>query len=192
VVFCPGPNYALNDTFLRERVHSVIAEQNIEVVVETGLNDGQSTLEFCRMAPFVFGVDNDPRCVETTCQRLVGAGVSNYELLTGHSPDMLRALLPRLPDKTLYMLDAHWECVSPIFDEIQAVRKNTGVLLFHDIRVPGKDFGYDGVLLKTGEIKDLEYELIQADLTAWSPNHRVEFMQEANGCYRGAAFVYPS
>ena len=193
--FKPGPNYALNDSFLRARLCGTIARRGVRLVVETGLNDGQSTVEFSRMAPKVIGVDWDPECINETARKMQAAGRENYELLCMSSPDAIRTIVANyfggFPH-TLFFLDAHWDGPSPVLREIREIPKGKGIIVFHDIKVPGKDFGYDKVELTDGTEVDLDYNFLQDELTAWSPTHRVEYMQQSDGCYRGAAIVYPS
>ncbi len=193
MTFKPGSNYALNDTFLRARLQEVINERGIQLVVETGLNDGQSTVEFSRMAPKVIGIDWDQACIDETHHKMMVAGRMNFELILGNSPDALRSIAGRWwTADAMFFLDAHWDGPSPILEEIREIPRNFGILVFHDIKVPGRDFGYDKVELVDGTEVDLEYDFLQKDLMDWSPMHRLEYMQQANGCYRGACIVYPS
>jgi hypothetical protein len=187
----PGPNYALDDYNLRDRLKEIIAENAIDTVVETGLNDGQSTLSFCRIAPHVIGIDHDAQCIEVTRKRLVDAGVNNYELLWGHSPDKLREIMPRLPANTLYFIDAHWDGECPTLDEIRAIRRRSGILVFHDFQVPGHDFGWDHMLVG-GVYHEMNEAFIRPDLLQWSGTYRIEYAKAVSGSKRGFCFVYPS
>lgn len=190
-----GPNHALDDVFLLERLKQVIAERNIQYVVETGLAAGYSTLKFCQMGLHVIGIDIDPAAIEATLATLEQSGVTNFQLHTSNSAELLPFIIPPQPDKTLFFLDAHnggggvgyW----PLPDEINAIPRSQGVLVFHDIKVPGKDFGYD-FYFHDGRAQEFEYALVKDVLTAWSPNHRVEYMDQASGSYRGVVIVYPS
>jgi predicted O-methyltransferase YrrM len=191
--------YALDDHFLRDRIREVIAERGISVVVETGIAFGGSALEFCRMAPLYIGIDADPARILQTRATLDQGGIDKtmHELFQGNSPDMLRLAMPDLPvDKTLFFLDAHnWPDDSywPLPDEVRAIPKGQGVLVFHDFHVPGKNFGVDTYKVN-GVMRAFDYDLVKPVLDEWSPTHRVEYMQEAdpNSSYRGAAFIYPS
>lgn len=188
-----GPNHALDDTHLRNRLQQVIAERQIEYVVETGIAAGYSTLKFCQMGVHVIGIDNDPDAIQATSDTLVNGGATEFQLHIGNSADLLPIVMPPA-DKTLFFLDAHnggggvgyW----PLPDEIRAIPKGQGVLVFHDIKVPGKDFGYDHYF-HNGQAHEFEYALIKDVLTEWSPTHRIEYMDQASGSYRGAAIVYP-
>lgn len=189
--------HALDDHFLLERMRQVVAERGIEVIVETGIAEGNSALKFCSLAPRYYGIDIDPMRVEQTRQTLTQGGATNdWEILLGNSPDVLRLLVPSLTaDKTLFFLDAHnfpgntrW----PLPDEVRALPRGQGVMCFHDFHVPGRDFGVDGYTLEDGRHLPFDYDLVRDVLTEWSPTHRLEYMTQASGSYRGAAFVYPS
>lgn len=188
----PGPNYALDDVFLCDKLKKVIDDLGIELVVETGLNDGQSTLAFARMAPRVIGIDIDPSCVACTQGRLIVAEMKNFEILTGNSPDVLRSIMGRIPsEKTMFFLDAHWDDPTPLLEEIRTIPAGHGVIVFHDFLCPGTDFGWDHVLINGVHIP-MDYDLVRADLTRWSNTHRLEYATQVSASKRGSAIVFPS
>lgn len=182
--------YALDDVFLKGRLAQIIKERGIKEVVETGLNEGNSTVEFCRIAPHVTGIDIDPICTESALSKLEVAGLGNCIIITGDSRDVLAEIVPMLPDETLFFLDAHWGEPWPLPGEIRALKKGKGVIVVHDIKVPGTDLGFDGVMFE-GQVHDFTYELIKPFLDKWSPTHTIEYMKVGSGSYRGAAIFYP-
>ena len=156
--------------------------------METGTNEGKSTVEFCRMVLGVIGIDNNRTCLNETGRRLVESGRTNWLLLAGNSPDVLKEIEPSLPDETLYFLDAHWQSYWPILDEIRAIRRGSGVIVMHDFRVPlHPEWGCDSY---NGH--DLDYDYVKDALSEWSPSHRCEYNEEVEGSKRGVAFVFPS
>ena len=191
--YWPGPNYALDDFNLHDRLQEIITERVIDTVVETGLNDGQSTLAFAKMAPNVVGIDHDAKCIEVTRTRLNAAGISNFNLLLGHSPDMLKGIMGLLPVNTLFFIDAHWDGECPTLDEIRAITPGKGVLVFHDFQVPGKEneFGWDHMIVN-GVYHEMNENFIRADLLKWSPTYRIEYAKAVSGSKRGFCFVYPT
>ena len=197
--YWPGPNYALDDFNLRDRLVEIIKEHGIQVVVETGLNDGQSTLAFCRMDTkygdkiSVIGIDHDPQCIEVTKRRLRTDGVLNYTLYLRHSPDCLKELMEYLPDETLFFIDAHWDGECPTLDEIRAITPGKGILVFHDFQVPGHehDFGWDHMIVN-GVYYEMNEAFIRPALFEWSPTYRIEYAKAVSGSKRGFCFVYPS
>jgi predicted O-methyltransferase YrrM len=192
MAYLPGPNYALDDFNLRGRLREIITEYKIDAVVETGLNDGQSTLAFCQMAPFVIGVDHDPQCIEVTRQRIRTAGLSNFRLELGHSPDVLKRIMGTLPVNALFFIDAHWDGECPTLDEIRAIPAGIGILVFHDFQVPGheNDFGWDHMIVN-GVYHEMNENFLREDLLRWSPTYRIEYAKAVSGSKRGFCFVYP-
>lgn len=190
----PQQHYALDDPYFVSRLKRLIYKYPIDYIVETGVNEGKSTFQLSYMAPFVLGIDIDPVCVAVTDDRLTDYEAYNYELIIGSSPDILKQVVPELPDTTLFFLDAHWgehvthHWVLP--DEIMSLRPGKGVIALHDIKVPGKDFGYDSYEHE-GKIKVFEYESIKEYLDKWSPYHEIEYPDQAAGGYRGTALIFP-
>ncbi len=143
-------------------------------------------------------MDIDHDWIEKAGKNLTDGGTSNWKLMQGNSPDLLKSIMDRIPvDKTLFFMDAHlggggvgyW----PMPDEIRTIPHGKGIFVFHDIKVPGKDFGFDWYFHE-GKAHEFTYELVKDVLTDWSPTHRIEYMNEAdrNSSYRGVAIVYPS
>jgi hypothetical protein len=189
--------YALDDHFLHDRLKAVVSEQNIEVVVETGIADGNSSREFCKMVPRYIGIDIDPSRIIQVNGVLTQSAANKWELLQGNSPDVLRQIMPILPAaQTLFFLDAHNHPAAPVWplpEEIRAIPPGEGVLVLHDFRVPGKDFGVDGYMVD-GVMRDFNYDLIRDVLAEWSASHRIEYATDSDpqSSYRGWGLVYPS
>jgi len=184
------PICALLDGRLRARLAEIIAERGITTVVETGIDRGGSTVLFSEMVLRVIGIDNDPVKVEFVRASLSERNISNVAVMQGNSPTVLQHLMEAGHDasRTLFLLDAHWQAYWPLRDEIKAIPRGQGVLVMHDARVPGcPDLGvdeYDG--------QELSYEYVQDVLTEWSPNHVVEYNDNAAEFpRRGVMFVYP-
>jgi hypothetical protein len=209
--YWPGPNYALDDFNLRDRLQEIVVENNIHTIVETGLNDGQSTLAFCKLLHrlpvpvssyptenamvvmgLVIAVDHDPKCIEVTKQRIEAAGYPNFRMELGHSPDVLKRIMPSLSDNTIFFIDAHWDGECPTLDEIRAIPAGKGILVFHDFQVPGheNDFGWDHMIVN-GVYHEMNENFLRADLLRWSPTYRIEYAKAVSGSKRGFCFVYP-
>jgi predicted O-methyltransferase YrrM len=190
--YWPGPNYALDDFNLRDRLAEIVKEYAIDTVVETGLNDGQSTLAFSKMVTQVIGIDHDPKCIEVARDRLNAAGQTNYELILDHSPKALTEIMERLPLNTIFFIDAHWDGECPTLDEIRAITPGKGILVFHDFQVPGHeaDFGWDHMIVN-GVQHEMNEAFIRPELLRWSSTYRIEFAKAVSGSKRGFCFVYP-
>ena len=185
------PICALLDGQMRRRLSEVIAERGITMVVETGIDRGGSTILFSQMAPRVIGIDNDPAKIDLVEASLKARGITNAFVVRMDSATALQKLVERKEidaSRTLFLLDAHWQAYWPLKDEIRAIPRGEGVLVMHDARVPGcPDLGvdaYDG--------QELSYEYLQDVLTAWSPEHVVEYNDDtAEFPRRGVMIVYP-
>jgi dTDP-4-dehydrorhamnose 3,5-epimerase len=178
--------YSLDDPYFRDTLREIIVRFQISTVVETGVNDGKSTVIFCRMAPKVIGIDIDPEAIKRADARLKAAGLKNYQLGTGDSRVALQELRPKLPAETLYFLDAHWGGNWPILEEIDALPRGRGIIVVHDIMVPGRNFGSDNF---QGLVLDHDY--LRPTLLNWSPNYQLRYNDLAGGGYRGIAYVFP-
>lgn len=183
------PICALLDGRLRLRLAEIIAARDITTVVETGIDRGGSTMLFSEMVPRVIGVDNDPAKIDIVMTAIRERDIQNVTILEGNSPTILRVLTADIDaSRVLFFLDAHWQSYWPLRDEIQAIPRGQGVLVMHDARVPScPDLGvdeYDG--------QELSYEYLKDVLTAWSPEHVVEYNDDsAEFPRRGVMFIYP-
>ena len=178
-------NFALDDSFFKRRLSKIISDYSIKTVVETGINEGKSTAVLATMVASVIGVDYDIDCIRST-EKIVN-GMTNVRLLLGNSPDVLQDLVPTLPDETVFFLDAHWDDYWPLLDEIGKLQPGVGIIILHDVQVPGKNFGFD-----TYKGTILNYEYVKEALFAWSPTHRIEYNSEADGSYRGIMYIFPN
>jgi len=185
----PADPCALLDGKLRARLAEIIAARGITAVVETGIDKGGSTILFAGMVPVVIGVDNVQEKVEFARARLNARGIKNVALVCGNSPDVLRDLVEKGLDaaRTLFFLDAHWQAYWPLLDEIRVIPRGQGVLVMHDVHVPGCDLAFD---VHSGQ--ELSYEYVRDELAAWSPTHTIEYNDDtAEYPRRGVMFVFP-
>lgn len=181
--------HALQDTIMLARLREIIRERNISVVVETGIDKGWSTVTFSLLVELVIGIDIDLGAIGASYCNLNNAERDSALLILDNSPNALRKLRPLLPLQTLYFLDAHWGAYWPLLDEIAAIKRGAGVIVFHDIFVPDHpELGFD-----TYGGQRLDYEYVKPALTKWSPTHRIEYNERADCPFpRGVAYVFPS
>lgn len=185
----PTPHFAMDDAFFAERLREIVFEKKITCLVETGTNQGKSTAAFAACVERVIGIDIDPECITVATLNCREAARENVRFIQGSSPVILDAILPGLPDETLYFLDAHWGEYWPLRDEILQIAKHKpgcGVIIIHDCRVPDRPFGYDQY---GGRV--CEYAYVADVLTVWSPSHRIEYNREAAGSGVGILYVFP-
>jgi hypothetical protein len=95
--------------------------------VETGTFQGATAMWAANVFPNVITIEAS---AELHAQAAANFGhLKNIRFLHGHSPAVLRQIVPMLPQPTIYWLDAHWsggatagrenEC--PLLDEIRAI-----------------------------------------------------------------------
>lgn len=187
--------YALEDQFFRARLEQIVAEHKIDTIVETGLDKGLSAVVLAGMVPNYIGIDIDPDAVFRTMELLLAARpASPPYLLTGNSADLLPEVAVRLHGKrVLYFLDAHCfgDTDCPILEEIRAVPRRAGVLVFHDIWAPGREHGGFSPLIR-GVPTRFDYALLRPELALWSVRHRVEYLEQyATELAPGVMFAFP-
>lgn len=184
----PSGQFALRDSFVREKISEIIKRYEIDTIVETGVHRGESTAIFSFMVPKVYGIDIlqesikvAKNYVENQCKR------DNVTFICGNSPDALKQIMPQLDvSKTLFFLDAHWWDEWPINDEILSIEKNKGVIVVHDILVPDHpELNYD---VYKGQ--PFNYDFIKESLYSWSPNHQIEYNTKSFSQCRGVGFIY--
>lgn len=172
----PGTGWATEDAELVARIREIVAREGIQTIVETGVNEGKSTVDFARLVKMVVGVEWDIACLACTHGRLSALGIANFVLLYGDSGDVLKEYAPKIVaanGPVLWFLDAHWDDERwPILDEIAAIPAGSGVIAIHDFGPPGDELrGHSQP--NTGD--RLTYPYIRDALTRWSPTHRVEY-----------------
>jgi predicted O-methyltransferase YrrM len=179
--------YALDDSFLKEKIIDIIKKFNINTIVETGVHEGRSTLEFSYLVENVIGVDILEESILTAKKRIDNSNRTNVKLYVGNSPLVLSSIIDDIDtEHTIFFLDAHWETYWPINDEIKTLHKNKGIIIVHDFLVPNHpELGYDAY-----NNQPFNYEFIKQSLTDWSNSHRVEYNSQANGSNRGVGFIY--
>lgn len=180
---------ALDDTIMHNRIKQIVEECSIKVIVETGIYHGLSTIMLADMVPLVYAVDNNPNNIAISFTNIFNAGKANIAMCWGNSPNVLTTLMPHLPDETLFILDAHWEAYWPLLDEIDAIHREDGIIVVHDMQVPEHpELGYDAY---GGQV--LCYDYLKNTLTNWSPSHRIEYNEKSEGTLlpRGVAYIFP-
>ena len=146
------------DMHIKEKINTLVNEHEIKTIIETGTNQGASTIALSEMADMVYTIEIN-EVVWGKNQHL--RKMKNVIALCGNSPDVLDEILSEVKQPVLFYLDAHWKDYWPLRDELKAIinsKMKNPVICIHDFKVPGKNFGYDeynGRVLDFSYIEDL-------------------------------------
>ncbi len=131
------------DPLLTERVVRYHNRYRFVCAVETGTYKGNTTVGLAKLFPKVITIEADPELYEQTKPRFVH--YPNVAPLLGNSAELLREIMPRLSYPLFVYLDAHWGEYWPLPDELSLLLavKQPKLIMIHDFKVPGREFGYD-------------------------------------------------
>jgi len=131
------------DPFLTERVVRFHNKHGFVCAVETGTSKGNTTVGLAKLFPTVFTIEVNADLYKQTKPRFVH--YPNVVALMGNSAEVLKEILPQLRYPLFAYLDAHWGDYWPLPDELALLLdiKMPKLIMIHDFKVPGRDFGYD-------------------------------------------------
>jgi len=140
----------------QHKVESIMSQWKINYVIETGTFYGYTTAFFAERAKKVYTIEITPDRWNQPPWR--GAfhgsaielltGYDNIDMYEGSSPDVLPTILKEIPSEEpiLFYLDAHGYEYWPLLDELGIIADIVGsraVIIIDDIKIPGKDYGFD-------------------------------------------------
>jgi hypothetical protein len=109
-----------NDPKMQSAFRLMIEQANVSCIIETGTNDGTSTIEFAKMVKRVVTIEKSAELCAIAKPRLEGLG--NVELWEGSSSELLGKVIWRHGhEEVLFVLDAHWEKDWPLLQELQTI-----------------------------------------------------------------------
>ncbi|MCP4591519.1 MAG: hypothetical protein GY842_12305 [bacterium] len=189
---CPTPPSSEVDTWaawsrddlLHQRVLTLHRRHAFKCALETGTWKGHTTVALAQVFPTVYTIEIDDERFEANQARL--ASYPNVTALHGPSPQVMLKLIDHLEYPLFVFLDAHWEADWPLRDELKILLsvRRPKLILIHDFKVPGRDFGYD----RYGEQEcSLEYigDLLPHDECRYTFNSHAAPHSER----RGALFI---
>jgi hypothetical protein len=181
-----------HDPIAVEKFKQLVLEFNIIALVETGTDKGHGAYEAAKIVTMVHTIDNDESKAREA--ESLWAALPHRGLIIGwcgNSPSVMRTLIPQLPPRICFYLDAHgapeyW----PLLDELKVIAeakiKHCPVIIIHDFKVPGKPWGFDSY---NGQDLDLDYVL--PSLNKINPQFKLVYNQEAEGNKRGILYALP-
>jgi len=180
------------DTFLWADIERLVKKYAIETIIETGTYLGNTAKKFSTLAD-VITCEVKPESYDSAVKN-IGKNEKVLALL-GNSVDVLRKNADKFKDKrVLFFLDAHWYDYCPLLDELKLIAdlKMQPIIVIHDFKVPGKDFGYDQY-----HGRAFDYALVELHLRAIYGNHygkegfSYHYNTESDGPRRGCIFIVP-
>lgn len=189
IEFDPSPTKAFNsDRYVLHELKKLIKKFNIKNIFETGTYMGNTTLVLSELVENVYTVEYNATYFEQAKEKLKNC--NNVHMNLGNSPEVMDKLLPTLNGNTLFFLDAHWYSYCPLIDEIKIIDKHgkkDAVLILHDFKVPGKDFGYD-----TYNGQDYNFKWVEPHINKlYLNNYNYYYNDVAEGSNRGVLYVTP-
>lgn len=192
------------DPYAVDKFKELVKEFDIKTVVETGTYKADGTVQFAEIVDNTVSIEIVREHFQFSVNRFHELGYMIKEsqpdlvylekegrrvwLFRGNSPGVIRNIIKGLEEPICFCLDAHWLEYWPLKDEIRAIKpRPNSLIIIHDIRVPGKDFGYD--IWPSGVN---EYETIKDDLAYLNPGYKIFYNEKAAGDYQGILYAVPS
>lgn len=176
------------DTFVHDEISKLVEKFNIDSIIETGSYKGATTKRLAEFSPvksIEFDKQNFSEAKDAVMRSQTKHGAMIYLGDSGKILDTLPA-----SDRTLYFLDAHWQEAWPLLDELKQIQSLgiRPVIVIHDFKVPGKDFGYDSY---NGVDLDLAYIENRLEGIYGEDGYGYHYNEQADGGYRGVVYIYP-
>lgn len=160
---------------------------NIKNVVETGSYVFSTTKWLCENFDLVYTYENN--------EHFYGVGVDKVETFTNvrafleDSISGLKKLKNKLPEPTIFFLDAHWGEYCPLLDELDVIStlNTTPIIVIHDFKTDNPDLGFD----RYNE-NDFCLEWIENHIKKIYPNgFDYYYNTQAVGAKRGIIYITP-
>lgn len=175
------------DTFIHSEIEKLVNKFGINLIIETGSYKGATTKQlskFCAVTTIEFEYDS----FAIAAKLIKSESKHPIKFIHGDSGKVLKNIVTS--DKTLYFLDAHWQDAWPLLKELEQI-KELGikpVVVIHDFKVPGKDFGFDSY---KGAPLDFEYIKKSIEQIYGETGYDYHYNEQADGAARGVIYVYP-
>lgn len=168
------------DTFIPQEIINLKNRFDIKTAIETGSQFGASTRWLMDSFNNAFGCEPNKNFFDLCA----------HKGLTVYNEDSIKFLKRFKSEKNLLIfIDSHFEGLPcPLKDELKLIAKfeHKPVIVIHDFKVPGKDFGFDKYDY------ELCFEEIEEHLKEIYPDgFEYHYNSEANGANRGIIYIYP-
>lgn len=184
------------DTFIQEEFLSLRDKYSLTTAVETGTNEGDTTVWLARNFQKTVSCEIDQQLVER-CSKKFSEEKVRVEFFHGSSESVLDYVIPHrgIGHDTIFFLDAHWNSYCPLLDELEAIAKYEllPVIAIHDFKVPEGGLGYDGY---NGQEYTFEWIKPKIDkiysVKGRGYKHYYNTPEKACGAMRGVIYIVPT
>lgn len=176
------------DRHMLAEFRRLVRDHDIETIVETGTHLGATTCALAAIVRHVHSIEANERFLREARMRLNGQ--SNVSLHGGHSPAILKSLLPQISGPFLLYLDAHGDAGTPLLDELTVISESglRPIIAIHDFYVPGRDFGFDTY---NGQAYRWDWIASHVARIYGEAGFDYYYNSEADGARRGVAYIVP-
>ena len=175
------------DEMIGHAIKALMGRWMVSAIIETGTEYGATAIALRKFGLPTFTIEVDEGLFLDHYKNLLKSMVIP---ICGPSPQVLPELI-RLYNRVLLYLDAHSMSGTVVKNELKVIAEYTHkppVIVVHDVKVPGKDFGYD--ICTDGT--ELTFEYFSDLLPAIYPDgFDYRFNTEAYGARRGVVYITP-
>lgn len=171
------------DSFIRDEIRRLVRRFNVELIIETGTYHGYTTKRLLEICPNVITIELNTLYLQLASRNLRG---TSAKLVHGDSALVLKDHIPN-HNRVLFYLDAHWEDNWPLLSELSAIQGIKPVIVIHDFKVPGRDFGFDSY---KGQALDFEYIRPHIEAIYGAKGYDYHYNTEAEGAKQGVIYIY--
>jgi hypothetical protein len=178
------------DHIMADRVHRLIKEHNINLVIEGGTFLGGTARRFAMMCKEVVTIEVNIEYF-TRAQKTLEL-CRNTQMFFGSTVELLPEILQIHKDKNiLFWSDAHWLDDNPMLAELEIIHHSglKPVIAIHDFQVPGHpELGFD-----TYREIVYEWEWIRPSIEKiyGVDGYVKEYNSQAEGAKRGIVYLMP-
>jgi hypothetical protein len=186
------------DSIMLEKCKSIVTDNDIETIIETGTFLAGTTRVMSEWAKSVYTIEINKPNHEKAKTNL--QGFDNVHLIFGNSAEELDKLMSqqfvkrsekfngRKIPKVLFFLDAHFWDYNPLLDELKVISKYEAdpFIAIHDFKVPNHpELGFDSY---KGQDYDFDWIKKSVELI-YGTEYKVEYNSNAEGAKRGIIYL---
>nr|WP_298659802.1 hypothetical protein [uncultured Flavobacterium sp.] len=186
------------DSIMLEKCKSIVLDNKIDTIIETGTFLGGTTRVMSSWAKNVHTIEINKPNYDKSKVNL--QGYDNVNLIFGNSAEELDKLLSqhfvrrtvkfngRKVPKVFFFLDAHFWDYNPLLDELKVISKYelNPFIAIHDFKVPNHpELGFDSY---KGQDYDFDWIKKSVELV-YGTEYKVEYNSDAEGAKRGCIYL---